>query len=852
MNDFRLATDVRPSHYELRFDLDLEQWRSSGTARITLSLGRPAREVTLHACDLDISVARADGEPALRVSYDEDAQTATLEFASELAAGEHVLHLEWQGEIREALRGLYRSTRPGERYAATQFEAADARRAFPCFDEPEFKARFRVELVHQTGVAAIANAPIENVEDRGGGRTLTRFAEMPKISTYLVAFTVGPYEFTPTRHTATGVPVRVCLPPTLAEQGLFALEAHVRSIEWLEAYTDIPYAYTKVDAIGLPDFEAGAMENPGAITYRTRYLAADRGTASVAVLKAVFSVAAHELTHMWWGDLVTMKWWDDIWLNESFASFVGDKATAALNPQWEYGRDIVQEAGPAFALDSLRTTHAISMEVRNADEASERFDAVTYNKGQAVLRMIEGFLGENAFRDGVRIYLRRHREANATADDFWRALDEASGRDVTGLAHAWIREPGHPIVHCSVREVAGGLELGLRQERFFADPDAQPTGQVWPVPMVIAYGTGGEVRQERVLLGEREATVTLPGARWYLPNGGASGFYRYAFDDRGVALLAGAVSGLRPEERLDLVSDLWALVRSRRAPVAQLVELLAGLRGERDRAVLQTLADVLGWLSEHAVRDDSRPAFEALVESLYRPELDRLGWEPREDDSDDEREKRALVIAVLGARAAAADVRAEARRRVDAHLAGTSRIPPDLAGVLAMVAAIEGDAPLYERYVARMKETEITDAQEEARFRGALADFADPTLAARTADSIFTDLIRDQDRSLMLQRMLGMRRARHDAWRVVREHWAARIVPMDPGGKHRIVRGIGQLTPRELAPEALAFLEANRAGDIKETAAQAAEALRIGSATAERIASELPAALEQAALQARA
>jgi puromycin-sensitive aminopeptidase len=847
VNDFRLATDVRPSRYELRFDLDLDGWRSSGRGRIEISMERPSREITLHSVDLEITTARLDGEPALEISYDEDAQTACIEFASEIERGDHTLELEWDGEISEKLRGLYRSTRPGERYAATQFEAADARKAFPCFDEPEFKARFRIELVHPTELAAISNAPLESTQDLGGGRTLTRFAEMPKISTYLVAFTVGPYEFTPVKKTATGVPVRVCVPPTLADQGLFSLDAHVRSVEWLEAYTAIPYPYTKVDAIGLPDFEAGAMENPGAITYRTRYLAADRRTASVAMLKAVFSVAAHELTHMWWGDLVTMKWWDDLWLNESFASFVGDKATAALNPEWEYGRDIVQEAGPAFGLDSLRTTHAISMEVRNADEASERFDAITYNKGQAVLRMIEGFLGEDVFRAGVRIYLQRHREANAAADDFWRALDEASGRDVTGLAHAWIREPGHPIVRCSVRETGDGLELTLRQERFFADPDAATTDQVWPVPMVIAHGAGDEIHHERVLLDGREMTVKLPGGTWQFPNAGASGFYRYAFDDRSMELLSRAVTALRPEERLDLVSDTWALVRAKKAPVSQLIELLGGLRGERDRAVLATVADVLGWISDHAVTDAARPAFARLVEALYRPELERLGWQPREDDSDDEREKRALVIAMLGARGGAADVRLEARRRINAHLDGTERIPPDLAGVLASVAAIEADAALYDRYVARMKEAEKTDAQEEARFRFALTDFSAADLVARTADSIFTDLIRDQDRSLMLPRLMGQPRARRDAWRVVREQWESRIVPMDPGGKHRIVNGLSALTPPELASEALAFLEAHRAGDIKETAAQAAERLRLNAANAQRIAAELPAALDRVA-----
>src|SRR5688500_10228762 len=269
---------------------------------------RPVREITLHSTDLEISTARLDGEPALEISYDEDAQTATFEFASEIARGDHTLELEWDGEISEKLRGLYRSTRPGERYAATQFEAADARKAFPCFDEPEFKARFRIELVHPTELSAISNAPIESTKDLGSGRTLTRFKEMPKISTYLVAFTVGPFEFTPVKETTTGIPVRVCVPPTLADQGSFSLDAHVRSVEWLEAYTAIPYPYTKVDAIGLPDFEAGAMENPGAITYRTRYLAADERNASIQTLKGGPSTAAPELTHTRWAALGTTRW----------------------------------------------------------------------------------------------------------------------------------------------------------------------------------------------------------------------------------------------------------------------------------------------------------------------------------------------------------------------------------------------------------------------------------------------------------------------------------------------------------------------------------------------------------------
>jgi puromycin-sensitive aminopeptidase len=340
--------------------------------------------------------------------------------------------------------------------------------------------------------------------------------------------------------TKTGVECRVWLPKGTADQAIFARDAHVRAVEWLEGYTNLPYPFgPKVDAIGIPDFEAGAMENPGAITYRTTLLAADQKTASTATFKAVFSVAAHELTHMWWGDLVTMAWWNDLWLNESFASFVGEKCTATVNPEWRFTRDVVSQNTPAFNLDSLLSTHPISMEAKNVDEANERFDAVTYLKGQGVLRMIEHYLGADEFRAGVRIYLDRHKWANATAGDFWRALDEASGRDVTGLATAWITEPGHPLVSCRVRETAAGLTVDLTQARFFADPSLEPTGQVWPVPLVIRYGTrDGAVKEVRHLLDRASGSVDLPGATWYFPNGGGVGFYRYAFDDRSIALLA--------------------------------------------------------------------------------------------------------------------------------------------------------------------------------------------------------------------------------------------------------------------------------------------------------------------------
>ncbi len=853
--NFRLSTGVRPIRYELRFDLDLDRWRSRGRERIALTFAAPARELTLHSVDLAIENAAIEHGPKMReVTYDSESQTATLRFDGEIPAGERTLELEWSGEIREALRGLYRSTRPGERYAATQFEAADTRRAFPCFDEPEFKARFALELVHPAGMTAIGNMPIERSTTRPDGRQETRFVETPKISPYLFAFTVGPYESTEEARTPSGVPVRVWLPPGLAEQGVYARDAHVRSLAYLEKYTAIPYPYAKVDAIGIPDFEAGAMENPGAITYRTRLLAADKDTASIGTFKGIFSTAAHELTHMWWGDLVTMRWWTDLWLNESFASFVGEKATAALNPEWGFWRDFVAQNAGAFNLDALASTHPVSVEAKNADEASERFDAITYTKGAAVLRMIEGYLGEDVFREGVRGYLRRYAEANASADDFWRELDEASGQDVTAIANAWIKEPGHPLVQCDAREIDGGTLVTLSQSRYFSDPEARPTGQRWPVPLVIKYGTAGAgaerheaTRERRILLTAERDTVTLPGARWYYPNAGGRGFYRFRLDDDFSARrLDQGIRALSAEERLYLIDNLWALTRHGKTRLATFMHRLETLRGEQDRAVISSISDALSWIASYVVREATEAPFRRFVKELYRPIFEPLGFATRANDDSDTREKRGRVLIMLGTHGGARDVRTEAARRVRAHLDGLARLDPDVAGATAAVAAVEGDEALYDRYVTRMKEAAATDPQEEARFRQALISFERPDLVRRTAEAIFTDLIRPMERGLMAIPLLQQRYARPVAWPVIRDRWDEQIAPAEPLLKHRFVNAVSQLADPKLAEEATLFLESKRSPDVNEVVTQSIERLRVNTAAAERLADELEDALRVA------
>jgi len=848
--DFRLSKNVVPTRYTLRIEVDLDRWHFEASERIDLTVRQPTTEVFLHAVDLDIrSVRAASGAQAqsATVSFNAEAETVRLQFAAPLPAGTARLEIEFSGTILERLRGFYRSQKDGARYAATQFEAADARRAFPCFDEPEFKARFALTLVVPAGMMAVSNGAPEDSRQLSDGRTEIRFAETPPISSYLVAYCIGPFEATPTAATPSGVPVRVVLPRGLADKGLYARDAHVRSLAHLETYTGIPYPYTKVDAIGVPDFEAGAMENPGAITYRLTAIAADAERASTHALKGIFYTAAHELTHMWWGDLVTMVWWNDLWLNESFATFVGYKVVADLMPEWGMWRDFVATLTRPFALDALVSTHPISFEVKNAKQATERFDVITYWKGAGVVRMIEGFLGAETFRAGVQSYLQRYNERNATADDFWQELGTASGRDVASIANAWIREPGHPVVHVSARPTDGALQLTLRQERFYADPAVagSAAAQHWPVPLVIKYGREDGIATERILLNDASAEVTLPGARWCFPNGDATGFYRFTLDNTALrTLLANAQTVLAPHERLMLADNQWALLKAGLASMDQLKAVLDGFRNDTDRAVVATITDQLGWLNTHVLADETRSLFEAFVGDYYAAQFAALGWDAAPGESVDERLKRAAVLGALGGIARQPSVRAEARRRLEDYLIDRTSLDPNLASLVVGLAARDGDTVLYERYL-ECKRSAATDPEEEQRFLMALAGFEVPELIDRTLQMAIGPDVRAQDRTFLFAGLLGRRASRLRAWAFVHERWSQLMTLMDPMLLQGLIRALGQLTCEPAATEVREFLAPRATDETRETVAQVIEHLTIDAAAVARLSPALQAALQR-------
>ena len=822
--DFRLDPRVRPVRYRLHFDVDLERWRFGGTERLDLTIdGPPRAELVLHGRDLELSDVRIDGRLAA-VTVAADANAIVLRPGAPLAAGAHTVELALAGEIRADLKALYRSTRGDDRYAITTLWPAESRRLFACFDEPPFKARFDLSVTAASHLQAVANTLVVERRDLGGGRTLWRFAETPPLSPYLLAFAVGPFAATDELRTRSGVPVRLWLPSGLEGDARWANEAQRDCIDLLEEYTAVPYPYDKVEGIGAPDFPAGAMENPGLVTYRLDLVAVDPARSAVRALKSSVGVAAHELTHMWWGDLVTLAWWDDLWLSESFATFVGHRIEAALHPEWGVWRDFVRGTARGFALDALSSTHAIHAEAASAEAALQRVDAITYEKGAAVLRMLEAYLGAERFRAGVRIYLERFREASATAADFWRALDEASGEDVSRIASVWISEPGHPLV--TLRDEGNG-RVAVAQRRWSLDPDATPSAQRWPVPLVLRTPTG----EVRTILDRERDVVDIGDAAWVHPNSRAAGFYRFTLDAALRARSLANVRALDALERLSLVDNDWALLRAGAVDVASYVALLRALRGERDRAVLAEVADQLQWLAAHALPAGGERAFEDLVTSLLGPVLDALGWGARAGDGGDERELRALAIAGLGTLAGAAPVRAAARRRVEAHLDG-DRQDADVIAACAGVAATWGDEDLQRRYVAHLRAVRATDPQDERRFRDALALFPGARL---TLEAIDDGTVRDQDLAGIFHRGLRNVVARESYWRALRERYDRRIAPLEGMVRNGIIAAAAELTPAHLAEEADAFLSQVAESDSQEVVPRLRESLRLAAGAARRI-----------------
>jgi puromycin-sensitive aminopeptidase len=776
---FRLPRHVDPLVYRLTLTPELSSATFTGTVDIDLTVHEPTRQIVCNAIELGLdhgTLTTASGEEvAATISLDETAERATFSFADDVPAGPATLHCAFSGILNDKLRGFYRSTftdQSGETrtLATTQMEATDARRAFPCWDEPDRKAVFDVTLVVDEGLSAFSNSPVaeESTDPQTNKRTV-HFSPTMKMSTYLVAFVVGDLEATDPVD-VDGVPVRVVHVPGRADLTPFALEVAAHSLRFFSDYFALPYPGDKLDLVAIPDFAFGAMENLGCVTFRETALLVDTGSAARTELERVADVISHEIAHMWFGDLVTMGWWEGIWLNEAFATFMEVLCVDAFRPAWQRWVTFGLEREAALAVDGLHSTRPIEYPVGAPEEADGMFDVLTYQKGGSVLRMLERYLGAEVFRDGVRHYLRAHAYANTVTADLWASLEEVSGQPVTAMMDSWILQGGHPIVR------VGSDDLSQTPFSYGPPRTGEPSaiGAAWQVPIITRTleGTPGQ----RALLGADP--VVRPDGE--VVNAGGWGVYRLAYDDLG--LIAGRLGELDPLERFNLFADTWALVLAGRVDLATFVALAGDLAHEDEPGIFSLVTAALG-LCDRAASNDDRPSVQEAARALLGARSADLGWDRRKDDGERIPTLRALLLSCLGTIGADPAVRAEAARRFDAP----DPIDPDIeAAVLAAVAFQLRDGD-YDTMVERYRRP--ANPQEELRYLTALASFPDPDLGRRTFELARTE-VRTQNGPYLVATLLSNRVAGPAVWVEVKANWEALLDRFPINSHSRMVDGV--------------------------------------------------------------
>jgi puromycin-sensitive aminopeptidase len=839
----RLPTDVLPQAYRLVLEPDLDAATFTGSVEIDCTVQRDTDRVVLHAVDLDLGEVTVEsgaggGPRPARVEPGPGAEQVALVVEAALPPGPCVVRSRFRGVLNDKLRGFYRSTYTApdgtERViATTQMEATDARRAFPCFDEPAAKATFEITLVVPEGLAAYSNSPVAAEEPAGPGRRRVRFTPTMKMSTYLVAFVVGELVATDPVD-VDGVPVRVVHVPGREALTPFALEVAAHSLRFFTQYFGLPYPGEKVDLLAIPDFAFGAMENLGCITFRETALLVDRERAARVELERVADVVAHELAHMWFGDLVTMGWWEGIWLNEAFATFMEILCTDAFRPAWSRWVSFGTEREAALAVDGLHHTRPIEFPVGSPEEADAMFDVLTYQKGASVLRMLERYLGAETFRRGIAAYLARHAYANTVTADLWDALEAESGQPVRAVMDTWILQGGHPEV-----TVADGL---LRQAPFAYGPVPPGTesaiGKDWGVPVLVrALGADPGAEPARLLLGTEPAPVPDTGGAPAVVNAGGWGVYRLAYDAGHLAVLRGRLGELDPLERSLLVADSWAsTLAGRGVALSDFLALAAGLGAEEEPAVWTTVAGALG-LCERVGDDGARDALAGATAALLGPRAADLGWEAVAGEPERRPTLRALLLATLGTLGRDEAVRAEALARFDADpVSGGSgpELPADLeAAVYEVVAwaARPGDQD-YERIAARYRDP--ADPQQEMRALYALAQFQDEARCLATYDLAVNE-VRTQNAPYLVATLLANRVGGPAVWRRLEEDWDRLLARFPVNSHSRMLGPVRSLCGDEgLADRVAAFLAAHPLASGQRSVDQAVERLGVNVAFGRR------------------
>lgn len=767
----RLSKTIVPIEYDIKLHPDLENFTFEGSEFIALDILKETKIITLHSKDLEIETAHVyigQGEKeklfASKITYDAKDETASFVFNKKILKGKNKLHLVFKGILNDKMRGFYRSSYAisGKEYhmATTQFEATDARRAFPCFDEPAQKAVFHVSLVIPEGKTAISNTLPISASKHEAGYEVVKFAPTPKMSTYLLAFIVGDFEYLE-KKSNRGVIVRVYTTLGKKHQAKFALDCAVKTLEFYEKYFDIAYPLNTLDMIAIPDFQSGAMENWGAITYRESALLVDENHSSTGNKQWVALVIAHELAHQWFGNLVTMEWWTHLWLNEGFASYIEYLAVDKLFPKWDIWTQFsVNDLGIALRLDALRHTHPIEIPVHHPDEIGEIFDEVSYSKGASIIRMLADYIGEKDFRDGLRYYLKKHSYKNTETVHLWEAFEKVSRKPIAKMMQNWTSKGGYPVIKAEIKN----NQLSLSQSRFFASPISKTKNKektIWQIPVSVQF------------------------QNWIKVNIGEAGFFRTAYSKELLLKLIKPVQNkvLSARDRLGIIRDLFALSEAGTIPTTDALEFLGAFKNEDNYTVWVEIASGLARLEQILAKTRMKANLDKLTLKLFSPLAKKLGWEKKKNDLHTDALLRSLAISRAG-RAGDKKIITEAKKKFNMMQKGKP-VNPDIRGAIYSIIASNGGMKEYRALVARYKKETLHE--EKNRIGGALGDFTPDEVLCLVTHFAFSKDVRIQD-TIGILSGIGANPLGRNIWlKCIKYNWKTLVSRYGDGG-HTLAR----------------------------------------------------------------
>ena len=813
--------DIFPIHYDIEFEPDFKKFTFRGTEKISIQVSRSARKIVLHAAELEIKKCQISWNgkeirPEIQLDAKKEQLTITL---PQKISGTAILSIDFIGQLNDKLVGFYRSKykyRGEEKHLATsQFEAADARRAFPCWDEPEAKATFDVSLLVDNNHTAISNMPVIS-KKKIGLKTLYRFDTTPMMSTYLLYLAVGEFEYISSKSGKTLI--RVITTHGKKHQGKLSLEFTKQFLSYFEKYFKIKYPLPKLDMIAIPDFASGAMENWGAITFRETILLYDPKTSSTETKQHIAEVIAHEIAHQWFGNLVTMKWWNDLWLNESFATFMATKAVDAIYPEWDFwDQFLISEMTGGLSLDSLKSSHPIDVPVKSPADVRQIFDEISYNKGGCVLMMLENFIGEDNFQKGLHGYLKKHEYANATTEDLWNSLGSISRQPVRQMMNTWVRQIGYPVIESKVKD----SKLRLSQRRFLLEDNGKTKQGKWIIPLSVRTGN-------KVVSKLMKGPMTIPyKADWFKVNDGQKGFYRVKYDESALELLGRRVEekAISNVDRWSIHHDLFALCISNQISFKNYLDFVKHYEEEEDYVVLSDIIGSLNFFYTLLSKEEVWQEIKEFNQDFFNKVFSRLGWDIVKGEKPTMALLRGQIISSLG-RLEDEKIISEAKSRF-ANLLKTGQLNPDLRGPIYSIIAWSGDASTYQKMLGLYRKAPTQE--EMVRLLSSLANFQDKKLLSKTLSFTLSKEVRTQNLFQPIARMVTNPQGKELVWPWIKQNWKGIVSRFGVGNPllNRIIGSVSIEADWDKEKEIKKFFTKHHVPGTEMKLAQTLERIRI-------------------------